>query len=174
MTPKKGDTLYATVEIAEDTYCHNRKIEVGDPIGIEWIGESAMNIIHKGSLYSIPTKVILQDFSLTPPQESQTKKVPCRKCAREFDMPQNFYNPIICEDCDPFMNPVPPAPTPVMGGENATERDIQAAQTAEQMFPNANPYDAPFAPTGERYEDVKEAFQKGWDAAIRYVTTQKK
>lgn len=32
------------------------------------------------------------------------KKCKCRKCHREFDMPDDFIGTILCEDCDPFMN----------------------------------------------------------------------
>ena len=29
----------------------------------------------------------------------------CCKCMREFEMPDSFIGSILCENCDPFMNP---------------------------------------------------------------------
>lgn len=31
----------------------------------------------------------------------------CVKCKKEFSMNDNFMGTILCEDCDPFMNPEP-------------------------------------------------------------------
>ena len=36
---------------------------------------------------------------------NKMKKEKCQKCKKEFEMPDNFYGTIICEKCDPFLNP---------------------------------------------------------------------